>query len=93
MFLPRFEKNLAGWPFFWDRFKALVDIDRLTNIEKFDYLLNCLDEDVSDMVKVIMVSNKTYSIEWSVIVERLRSAASIEFVHTNKMLFATALAQ
>ncbi|XP_025204843.1 uncharacterized protein LOC112601423 [Melanaphis sacchari] len=69
--LPRFEGELADWPVFRDRFIALVDSrSNISNIEKFYYLLSCLQCEASDVVKGITVSNDTYSIAWAALVER-----------------------
>jgi len=69
--LHRFEGEVADWPVFRDRFVALVDSrSNISNIEKFYYLLSCLQCEASDVVKGITVSNDTYSIAWAALVQR-----------------------
>ncbi|XP_050065185.1 uncharacterized protein LOC126554126 [Aphis gossypii] len=69
--LPRFSGDLADWPVFRDRFVALVDSrSNISNIEKFYYLLSCLELEASEVVKGITVSNDTYSLAWKALVER-----------------------
>uniref|UniRef100_A0A2S2PC00 Uncharacterized protein n=1 Tax=Schizaphis graminum TaxID=13262 RepID=A0A2S2PC00_SCHGA len=69
--LPQFSGDLADWPVFRDRFIALVDSrSNISNIEKFYYLLSCLELEASEVVKGITVSNDTYSLAWKALVER-----------------------
>ncbi|KAF0706046.1 Uncharacterized protein FWK35_00037713 [Aphis craccivora] len=52
--LPTFDGRLHNWPDFRDRFTTLVDQKaHLTNIEKFYYLLGCLQSGPTDVVKGI----------------------------------------
>lgn len=92
--LPRFEGSLTDWPLFRDRFLALVDSRSvIPNIEKFYYLLNCLGAEASEVVKGITVSNETYSVAWSALVERYDQPRRLASSILDKMLSATALAQ
>lgn len=69
--LPQFSGDLADWPVFRDRFVALVDSrSNVSNIEKFYYLLSCLELEASEVVKGITVSNETYPLAWKALVER-----------------------
>ncbi|KAF0754056.1 Uncharacterized protein FWK35_00018224 [Aphis craccivora] len=69
--LPQFSGNLADWPVFRDRFVALVDSrSNISNIEKFYYLVSCLELEASEVIKGITVSNDTYSLAWKALVER-----------------------
>lgn len=69
--LPQFSGDLADWPVFRDRFVALVDSrSNISNIEKFYYLLSCLELEASEVVKGITVSNETYPLAWKALVER-----------------------
>lgn len=69
--LPRFSGDLADWPVFRDRFVALVDSrSNISNIEKFYYLVSCLELEASEVIKGITVSNDTYSLAWKALVER-----------------------
>jgi len=69
--LPQFSGDLADWPVFRDRFIALVDSrSNISNIEKFYYLLSCLELEASEVVKGITVSNDTYSLAWAALVDR-----------------------
>lgn len=54
--LPHFSGDLADWPVFRDRFVAVVDSpSNISNIEKFYYLLSCLELESSEVVKGIPV--------------------------------------
>ncbi|KAF0748221.1 Uncharacterized protein FWK35_00023001 [Aphis craccivora] len=69
--LPRFSGDLADWPVFRDRFVALVDSrSNISNIEKFYYLVSCLELKASEVIKGITGSNDTYSLAWKALVER-----------------------
>lgn len=90
--LPRFEGDLADWPLFRDRFKALVDNrSSITKIEKLYYMLNCLGADASEVVKGITVTNETYLIAWLALIERYDRPRRLASFILDKMLSATVL--
>lgn len=61
--LPQFSGDLADWSVFRDRFVTLVDSpSNISNIEKFYYLLSCLELEASETLKGITVSNDMYSL-------------------------------
>ncbi|XP_022160333.1 uncharacterized protein LOC111026542 [Myzus persicae] len=69
--LPQFSGDLVDWPNFRDRFVALVGSrSNISNIEKFYYVLSCLELEASEVIKGITVSNETYPLAWKVLVER-----------------------
>ncbi|KAF0739485.1 Integrase catalytic domain-containing protein [Aphis craccivora] len=69
--LPYFDGECQNWPVFRDRFRALVDQrPNISNIEKFYYLLGCLNAGPQDVVKGFTVSSDTYTLAWDALVER-----------------------
>uniref|UniRef100_A0A2S2NMQ9 Uncharacterized protein n=1 Tax=Schizaphis graminum TaxID=13262 RepID=A0A2S2NMQ9_SCHGA len=88
--LPTFDGRLQNWPDFRDRFSTLVDQKaHLTNIEKFYYLLGCLQPGPTDVVKGITVSDATYSLAWSALVNRYDKPRQLATTLVNNMLNAT----
>ncbi|XP_050546116.1 uncharacterized protein LOC126908247 [Daktulosphaira vitifoliae] len=68
--LPKFDGELKNWPDFRDRFKSLIhQRPSLTNVDKFYYLLSCLQGDPSEVLKGITVAEETYAIAWSTLIE------------------------
>jgi len=88
--LPTFDGRLQNWPDFRDRFSTLVDQKaHLTNIEKFYYLLGCLQPGPTDVVKGITVSDSTYNLAWTALVNRYDKPRQLATTLVNDMLNAT----
>ncbi|CAI6370934.1 unnamed protein product [Macrosiphum euphorbiae] len=87
--LPTFDGRLQNWPDFRDRFTILVgNRTHLSNIEKFYYLLGCLQSGPSDVVKGITVSESTYELAWSALVQRYDKPRQLATTLVNEMLNA-----
>jgi len=68
--LPTFNGDLRTWPDFRDRFVSLVSCRTdLSNVEKFYYLIGCLQADPSEALKGIPVTNDTYQLAWNTLVK------------------------
>jgi len=88
--LPTFGGRLQNWPDFRDRFSMLVDQKtHLTNIEKFYYLLGCLQPGPTDVVKGITVSDATYNLAWSALVNRYDKPRQLATTLVTNMLNAS----
>jgi len=87
--LPRFSGDLADWPVFRDRFVALVDSrSNISNIEKFYYLVSCLELKASEVIKGITGSNDTYSLAWKALVERFDKPRQLASFNLDTILSA-----
>ncbi|XP_050063262.1 uncharacterized protein LOC126552594 [Aphis gossypii] len=87
--LPTFDGRLQNWPDFRDRFVTLVDQKaHLNNIEKFYYLLGCLQAGPTDVVKGITVSDATYDLAWSALVNRYDKPRQLATTLVSEMLNA-----
>ncbi|XP_025204443.1 uncharacterized protein LOC112601188 [Melanaphis sacchari] len=88
--LPTFDGRLQSWPDFRDRFTTLVGRRaHLSNIEKFYYLLGCLQSGPNEVVKGITVSESTYELAWSALVQRYDKPRQLATTLVNEMLTAT----
>ncbi|CAH1710608.1 unnamed protein product [Aphis gossypii] len=87
--LPTFDGRLQSWPDFRDRFSILVgQRPHLSNIEQFYYLLGCLQTGPTDVVKGITVSETTYDLAWSALVQRYDQPRQLATNLVNEMLNA-----
>ncbi|CAI6359355.1 unnamed protein product [Macrosiphum euphorbiae] len=87
--LPTFDGRLQNWPDFRDRLTTLVgNRTHLSNREKFYYLLGCLQSGPSDVVKGITVSESTYELAWSALVQRYDKPRQLATTLVNEMLNA-----
>lgn len=87
--LPTFDGRLQNWPNFRDSFITLVDQKaHLSNIEKFYYLLGCLQPGPTDVVKGITVSDATYGLAWSALVNRYDKPRQLATTLVSEMLSA-----
>lgn len=87
--LPYFDGECQNWPVFRDRFRALVDQrPNISNIEKFYYLLGCLNAGPQDVVKGFTVSSDTYTLAWDALVERYDRPRKLASSILDKLLTA-----
>lgn len=68
--LPSFNGTIHAWPVFRDRFTVLVHNFTLSDIEKYYYLLSCLQPCAAEVIKGINVSGDTYPLAWLTLVQR-----------------------
>lgn len=69
--LPSFDGTIHKWPVFRDTFSVLVGQNSgLSDIEKFYYLLSCLQPSATEVIQGITVSGETYLLAWSTLVQR-----------------------
>lgn len=69
--LPRYDGDIHKWPAFRDCFEALIiQRSKLSNIEKFYYLIGCVHGAVADAIRGIPVSGDTYELAWTTLVSR-----------------------
>lgn len=87
--LPSFDGTIHKWPVFRDSFSVLVGQNSsLPDIEKFYYLLSCLQPEVTDVIKGITVSGDTYSLAWSTLVQRFDKPRQLASSLVEKLLHA-----
>lgn len=68
---------------------SLVDSrSTLTNVEKFYYLIGCLQAESLEVVKGITVSNETYTIAWAAFVQRFYKPSKLASDTIDKLLSA-----
>jgi len=68
--LPSYSGDLYGWPVFRDQFNIQVKREELPNIVKFYYLLGCLKDDARQSIQNIVVSEATFDLAWSTLVDK-----------------------
>jgi len=92
--LPTFSGDLSDWPVFRDRFNARV-IERtdLSNIDRFYYLLGCLKDEALHSVRNIVVSDATYDLAWTTLVERFHKPRQLASLIVDKLISIPAQSQ
>lgn len=87
--LPSFDGSIQNWPVFRDRYTVLVgDNVALSDIEKYYYLLSCLQPVAAEVIKGITVSGDTYSVAWSTLVQRFDKPRQLASAIVEKLLTA-----
>jgi len=87
--LPTYNGDLSGWPVFRDRYTALiVNRPELSNIERFYYLLGCLTGEALNTIRNIPVSESTYDLAWSALVERFNKPRQLATIIVDKLINA-----
>lgn len=76
--LPKFDGRLKNWPVFCDRFVTSIHSDPdLADVDKFYFLLGCLNEDPAEVLRGITVSANTYNLAWDTLVHRFDKPRSL----------------
>lgn len=87
--LPSYGGDLSEWPVFRDRYTALVaNRSELANIERFYYLLGYLTGDALNAIKNIPVSETTYGLAWSTLVDQFDKPRQLATVIVDKLINA-----
>uniref|UniRef100_A0A2S2NBR8 Integrase catalytic domain-containing protein n=1 Tax=Schizaphis graminum TaxID=13262 RepID=A0A2S2NBR8_SCHGA len=87
--LPSFDGTIHKWPAFRDSFTAFVGLDAdVPDIEKFYFLLNCLQPGAIEVIKGITVSGETFSLAWSTLVQRFDKPRQLASSYVEKLLNA-----
>ena len=69
--LPRFNGDILQWQPFWQAYEAEIDFDdTLANINKFNYLVGQLDQNVLSTVAGLTPSNENYKVLVDLLKER-----------------------
>lgn len=72
--LPNFNGEFKSWPTFYDLFLSLIDKNQsLTNVEKFQYLLSALSDNVLPIVNGLPVTDNNYTIALAALVKRFQN--------------------
>jgi len=87
--LPVYNGDLLGWPMFRNRFLALVGHRAdPSNIERFYYLLGCLNDDALYTIRNIAVTDNTYDLAWSTLAERYDKTRQLASFILDKLIAA-----
>ncbi|XP_050523389.1 uncharacterized protein LOC126895495 [Daktulosphaira vitifoliae] len=92
--LPSYSGSFSDWPVFRDRFKALIaQRTDLSNIERFYYLLGCLKGEALNSIRNIVVSETTYELAWSTLVDRFDRPRQLATLIVDKLISIPAQSQ
>lgn len=86
--LPSFDGTIHAWPVSRDRFVVLIHKSNLSDIEKYYYLLSCLQPCAVEVIKGITVSSDTYQLAWSTLVQRFDKPRQLAGSLVDKILNA-----
>ncbi|XP_076392695.1 uncharacterized protein LOC105663902 [Megachile rotundata] len=88
--LPTFDGDFSQWIRFRDTFMSLVhNCDRLTDIDRFNYLTSALKGSAARMIESLGVSENNYKIAWSRLKERYEDTKALAHHHANALLEIT----
>ncbi|XP_076645559.1 uncharacterized protein LOC143355009 [Halictus rubicundus] len=85
--LPSFDGNLTEWIRFRDTFSSLVhDSERLTDIDRFNYLVSALSGSAARSIESFSVSAANYKLAWCRLRERFDDPKALIAHHINALL-------
>ena len=92
MEVPIFSGDPLEWPTFWDAFNEIVHKhERFSNVEKMNFLLNHLDEEVKKVVKNFALVNENYPEVLDVLRKRFDDKTKVFDAHLNALMNLPAL--
>ncbi|CAK9829641.1 hypothetical protein ANTRET_LOCUS6944, partial [Anthophora retusa] len=84
---PTFNGNLGDWIRFRDTFVSLVhNCDKLTDIDRFNYLTSTLTGPASRVIESLGISEINYKIAWTRLKERYENPNALAYYHLNGLL-------
>ena len=61
--LPKFSGDITAWPSFWDQYASMVhNNDEISKIDKFKYLVSCLEDNASDTLQGFSMTATQYDL-------------------------------
>ena len=85
--LPSFHGQYEAWIHFHDTFHGLiVKNDRLSNIQRFHYLLSSLKGEPHQLIQNLPISGANFPIAWETICRRYTNKKLIATQHVNSLL-------
>ncbi|XP_076391770.1 uncharacterized protein LOC143265174 [Megachile rotundata] len=85
--LPTFDGDFSQWIRFRDTFMSLVhNCERLTDIDRFNYLTSALKGSAARMIESLGVSENNYKLAWSRLKERYEDPKALAHHHANALL-------
>ncbi|XP_074038689.1 uncharacterized protein [Leptinotarsa decemlineata] len=82
MELPKFDGDARSWQTFIDMFNSVVHAnDTITNVEKFTYLINCLNGAPLALVKCTPLTAQNYMVAYNALIKRYQNPRIIATSH------------
>ncbi|KAJ8950027.1 hypothetical protein NQ318_002439 [Aromia moschata] len=80
--LPQFNGDVSQWQTFIDSFRSLIhENDSLSNIEKFNYLLQCLKGEPFNLTRATPLNSANYLVAYNALVKRYDNPLIIATAH------------
>lgn len=90
--LPRFQGNLMRWTAFWDSFESAIHrSDRLSEIDKFNYLRSLLEGTAYDAIAGLSLSAANYEEALAILKKRFGNRQLIVSKHMETLLSVSAV--
>lgn len=84
--IPKFDGDLLRWIAFRDTYKSLIhDNVRLSDIEKYHYLISAVSGSAGAVVRTISLSNSNYEFAWKALNDRFDNPRLIMNSHLDKL--------
>lgn len=91
--LPSYSGDLCGWPVFRDQFNIQIIREELPKIVKFYYLLGCLQGDARQSIQNIVVSEATFDLAWSTLIDKYDKPRQLATLIVDKVFSIPAQSQ
>lgn len=88
--IPKFDGSFSKWLEFKDMFVNLVhDKDRLSNVNKFQYLRSYLEGEAARLLSNLSVTNSNYLIAWNLLCNRFDNKRQLTRRHLDSLINIT----
>jgi len=68
--LPTYSGNVCKWLHFRDTFDALINQnDRLTNVQKFHYLISSLKDEAKELIANLPITHDNFVVAWELVTQ------------------------
>lgn len=84
--IPRFSGAYTKWFDFKNEFLSLVSDNDLTNVDRFRFLKQALEDEPKRIIASMEVTNENYDAAWNALVERYDNKALVFRAHINGIL-------
>ncbi|KAF6203984.1 hypothetical protein GE061_002322 [Apolygus lucorum] len=84
--LPTFDGQLLQWPKFRDSFLSMVHTEKLSVIEKFQYLRACLKGPALSVISAFKVEEANYALAWQAVLDTYDNQRMLASAYLDQLL-------
>jgi len=84
--LPSYDGTITTWLNFRDTFDSLIIQNKMSNVQKFQYLLSSLKGEARQLIANLQISHDNFVVAWDLVTQRYNNTKLIAMTHVKQLL-------